>query len=791
MPEDYELNKTDATEKTEATEATVVNVKVDGFPEIESFVNEGAIRPNQELILNVLNNPENESLKQWLENFLSKKENVLKINVVKSKLSKATDELSIKSIIAGVVEWWYKITDKKSVWGDAWDWENVWEKDIQWESVWIWEKTWDENTEENQNWSLDSHFQQAEEKKENMVQNEEQAVQNENVVIMSENEKNKNDNIREMTNRLMEGLREREQLLAGRSDVDEKTRKEAEKIKNKLPEETKNQLKEKGYDENFINDYILLRVTANEVKKDSSFDKNQVAQFERKVNELSSADIFLKSIDIACNIPDTTVKSLGLENVWQTRTELFNDKVWNQSLIEASKNNRTLKSHVEAYDNLFPEKMWEDDIIAKYWNFLEWDLKAFWQKYMDNPEETKNKINEIKNNSSSTDEDKKFLQDYEDMVSKLGEIKTDTETKTKDMMEELCIVSQIKWMFMCMWEWENFSLNKTNEIRYDEKWAMILDGHVDGVKFSIRQDVNDPEAKLQTSQNLVKSQYWEFFTIWREDNFANSNFILPSQEEIFASIAETMQSDKSLEKSDNQADYLKQLQTKIMENVDKKFVETELVHDYMKEKVKWEKIVDKSLSFIQKTKTNIDFTRPISQDSDNKDLYQFMRILNFNIDNSTDVERSRLEQCITKIEEITDNYRNNNWVEDFVTLKYPLVIDNYLKNKEWLNGWNENSRLSLLSGLFEYYNDKSQDTTEWYENWFTSKIMVNDLYRDLFESNNWNNQSQTADKWDTEQKLNAYNRETQEQAKDAEIELDSVLDDDKTFPPSPKAPWME
>ena len=168
-----------------------------------------------------------------------------------------------------------------------------------------------------------------------------------------------------------------------------------------------------------------------------------------------------------------------------------------------------------------------------------------------------------------------------------------------------------------------------------------------------------------------------------------------------------------------------------------------------------------------------------------------MRILNFNIDNSTDVERSRLEQCITKIEEITDNYRNNNWVEDFVTLKYPLVIDNYLKNKEWLNGWNENSRLSLLSGLFEYYNDKSQDTTEWYENWFTSKIMVNDLYRDLFESNNWNNQSQTADKWDTEQKLNAYNRETQEQAKDAEIELDSVLDDDKTFPPSPKAPWME
>jgi hypothetical protein len=122
-------------------------------------------------------------------------------------------------------------------------------------------------------------------------------------------------------------------LLASHPDqekakkIDEKTRKEAEKVKNNLSEETKNQLKEKGYDENFINDYILLRVTANEVKNDSSFDRNAVAQFESKVNELSSLDIILKNIDNDCNIADTYLSSFDKDNIAQTRTELFHETV--------------------------------------------------------------------------------------------------------------------------------------------------------------------------------------------------------------------------------------------------------------------------------------------------------------------------------------------------------------------------------------------------------------------------------------------------------------------------------
>jgi hypothetical protein len=122
-------------------------------------------------------------------------------------------------------------------------------------------------------------------------------------------------------------LKERQSLLKDRLDIDEKTRKEAEKIKKGLPEETKKQLEEKGYDENFINDYILLRVTLNEVKNDSSFDKNVVAQFESKVNELGTLDIILKNIDNSCNIPDTSLDSFSSENISQTRTELFHPEI--------------------------------------------------------------------------------------------------------------------------------------------------------------------------------------------------------------------------------------------------------------------------------------------------------------------------------------------------------------------------------------------------------------------------------------------------------------------------------
>ena len=152
--------------------------------------------------------------------------------------------------------------------------------------------------------------------------------------------------------------------------------------------------------------------------------------------------------------------------------------------------------------------------------------------------------------------------------------------------------------------------------------------------------------------------------------------------------------------------------------------------------MKWEKVVDDSLWFLRKIKSSIDtdLAKPINQSNSGR-LYDFVKMLKFNIENSTDTEKDRLCKCISKIMEISDNYRNNNGVVWFDTVNYPPIIENYLKNQTWLENWNENSKLWLIFDMLGYYNLNSKDTrsnSEWTD-WSPSKVFINNLYRDLFE----------------------------------------------------------
>jgi len=98
-----------------------------------------------------------------------------------------------------------------------------------------------------------------------VVQNEDKAVQNEEEAVQNEGKVD----IQQVRN---DAMIARVNLLASLSDqkkaeeIDKKTKEKAELAQQQLPEETRNQLNEKGYDDKFINDYILLRVTLNEVK---------------------------------------------------------------------------------------------------------------------------------------------------------------------------------------------------------------------------------------------------------------------------------------------------------------------------------------------------------------------------------------------------------------------------------------------------------------------------------------------------------------------------------------------
>ena len=316
---------------------------------------------------------------------------------------------------------------------------------------------------------------------------------------------------------------------------------------------------------------------------------------------------------------------------------------------------------------------------------------------------------------------------------------------------------------------------------YKKNLILTLNGHIDWVDFAIRQNVKDPNGKLQIYQKLARDK--DTFVVGWKDKFVDSNFILPSQEEIFESIKETVTSGESLANSNNPKDYIKNLQENIMWKMEDKYKNTKYVHDYMQEQVKWEKIVDSTLWVIGKispsTINDEILMWNISQER-NSDLYDFMKILKFNIDNSTDTEKDKLNKCIERILEITDNYKNNGGIEDIVTLKYPPVIEHYLKDGAWLNGWDEKWRIKLISDLFRYYSEKSRDTranSKW-EYWQPSKMIIDNLYRDLVEFQWWG-QSETANTWDWEQasqqKLEANNKIEEWERKDADSSL--KLDD--------------
>ena len=760
--------------------------QADGFPETTKLLDK-KLKDKKEKILTVL---EKLNSKDMFENLLSSAtENRRKC--IEELLNCWNDEEKIRGVIlANLPEWSvYNVSTNEVVKTEV-------KKIDEYGNATTTDKKWEEAVQQEE--EAVQQEEEAVQQEEKAVQQEEKAVQQEEEAAQQKEETEETKNLIEVQQEnIIKALQEREKLLVWHEDIDEKTKKQAELAKQQLPEETKRQLEEKGYNEQFINDYILLRVTLNEVKWNPDFDKNQVAQFEKGVNELSNLDVILKNIDNSCKIQDTSLSSFNEKNISQTRTELFHEEVWNESLKTDRDDN--IETHKDEYEKMFQMK--EEDIITKYGKFLEWELKDFWNQYQ-NDSKIKEYLAKLKENNSDLvdsdgkflsydkikdnpnlgDGDKNLLENYDKMRSAINIIKKDTDTKTIKMAEELRIISQIKWMYMCMWEWDDFDLNKAKEIeskKINGKNFLTLRWHIDWIDFAIRQDIDNPKARLQTSQRLARSEDGKNFSIDWEDNFVDSNFILPSQEENFESIKGIIQSDdKSLENSDNSDKYLESLQNNIMWKMEEKYENTKNVHYYMKQQVKWEKIVNKTLWTIRETCPNIanneNLYQSINQAS-NKDLYDFIKILKFNIDNSTDVEKDKLNKCITRILEITDTYKNNNGIENFDTLKYPSVIENYLKDNAWLNWWNENSRLKSLSDLFRYYSEKSRDTranSEWIGG-IPSKMVINDLYRDLFEFQ-WG-QSETASTRDMNQSNKFTLQSNEKVAKEESQNADSSL----------------
>jgi len=631
--------------------------QVDNFSkELSDFLSDDKFT-NKEQISNVLKS--NSDLKNGFEEFLKTANNRLKLKC-KKELQNCSTEEEIKTIILENIPGWYKVwdTDKSEI--------SEMTDDVIWEA------------EEFLNIKK-----QADQKTEQADQKTEQADRR---IDKSEDFKN-----------MDEALQLRQNLLKD-NPLDRETQEQAAEIKNQIPENVKNQLQ--GYNDEYIYNYILVNVTLKAVKDNPDFDQGQVVQFEEKVKSLSNLDILLKSIDNRCNTADTNFDSFNKKNFSQTRTELFDEHVWNKSLRDVKELN--MASHGEKYEEMFP-KMWFEDALVKYGKFLQWDLKEFYNQYQNNPE-IRDKINWMRNNPNSTDEDIKLYNKYNEMYWALmwkewqPWIKDVMENKTKDLMEELCIISQIKWMYMCMWEdlWDDFNLNKANEIKAEkinDENFLTLNGHIDWIDFAIRQNTTKEEP-LQTSTKLVKE--WgptnhvdktNDFIFWWDGSFVNSNFILPTQNQIFNLIKETIQSDKSLENYDNQEEYLENLQTNIMSNINKKYENTKFAHHYMQEQVKWEKIINKTISFVEKIKGS----QPDSRISNsNPQLYDFINLIDFNVKNSTSAEKNRLNNIMEKL---------NNMVYLATEKPTDWELENHMdKFAKYLTGQSLLNTRSILNG---------------------------------------------------------------------------------------------
>lgn len=621
-------------------------------------------------------------------------------------------------------------------------------------------------------------------------------------------EKEKQQRNAEITKNYKITQEKQKELLAKYPGLQEKASEKYKEEENKLKSSGKiEQLKEIARDindNNFVENYISIQATLQELKNNKTiYEESDISLFDKMV----------KSLDNACNIADTTLDSFSSENIANTSRELFHDKVWNQSLIEARKDNMEL--HKGVYDELFSKEILSpEELINKYgWLLLQdsevpqkhqrW-LDFFRNDYLVNPDTRENikKMNEI------PEAYKELYWNYNDMISALERERGKVKDKTKDMIEEMCLITQVNWMMKCIWQesWE-FTFNKAKEIKM-ENGSMVLDWHIDGMDFSVRHNATQEWSPLQVSSRLIKSEDGNSFEIWNKDKkeFKNSPFTLPGQDLIFNMITDIVSTSiNSTERIETTDTYIENMQKNITWKVDEIYDNKDVdnVQKYMKDKVQWEKIVDGSLWLIQRIKSDIDFTKPINQ-TENGEMFNFMKILNYNIDNSTVDEKLKFNRCINEIENITNNYKTNKKSSGL----YSSEISQYLENDIWLdtreNGvWpneqesNQNEiwvnkeesepwlegkeiqdqRLWLIYKLFTHFNERenSLDSNnvgyQW--DWTPTKLIINDLYQELHDKPKETKEQQARD----------------EQTSEDQAAADEVLDVALAwFPPSPEAP---
>jgi hypothetical protein len=256
----------------------------------------------------------------------------------------------------------------------------------------------------------------------------------------------------------------------------------------------------------------------------------------------------------------------------------------------------------------------------------------------------------------------------------LESIKEDIDNQTKDLLEEMCLIAPIQWIFACIWAelGNNFELNKSREIS-NENWEVTITWHIDWIQFSLHHDTSDPDAHLQTSSILTNINNNKF-EIW--EKFENSPYKLPTNSDIFA-IATSCITDWDIT-ANNASDYFKELQEKISNKFETVlYKKADHANDYIKDKIRWEKVSNQYLDILWKIKWS-----PLNWDIEqsNSKLYNFIDLINSTNHISTPSEKENIIKCLETIQNIISTH----WKTDKQASNYPEIIRHFLMKKKIL-----------------------------------------------------------------------------------------------------------
>ena len=438
--------------------------------------------------------------------------------------------------------------------------------------------------------------------------------------------------------------------------------------------------------------YISLLATINIAQNNPEY------QVLRESQDFSLLYIAMKNLNNACNIPDTTLNSFSKNNIKNTRSELFHETIWNKWLIRQRE--RNIENHKSDYEKLFYVEN-DNELIQKYWRFLDWVWKNLMEKRLQNPASLS-------------------VQENDDLMNGIIFKKQEIEYKTKNMVEELCMTSQVKWFLACIpKEYSSqFTFNKANEISFNQDGVLQLDWHIKWVNFSLRQDTNDVNARFQTSTMLSKDQDHNLNFTWR---YRNSPFILPTTSQVFDTALSSVKDD-SLSEIGNQKDYFEILETSILENIGKLYENTDYAHHYVKSQIKSEEIVHETMQIFNLIWWwNIENLSNIS----NEKLYKFFDTIEFNLSVMTNKEKDKFNQCLWILWKKIAEWWNIQWSDKFVKDE---ELANLLGSKKssmkilWWMWWCENE-LSFFDvfSLFLCQDERN-------ESWNRKMINLYELY---------------------------------------------------------------